>query len=417
MQVSVPTQGSKLATALFAIVLAMVIPVILNALGWVSNFAVTMGIAFILVCIISFFKLPILNAKISSSSLFLIAILVCNAMIAMIVNIINGIEINTFDFINIAAKSINIYILYFIPKYMIFSVSALQKYTRLMVALAIIACVYNLISNFSIITAGFSGFASSYEVNLCSFFVNRNQFGMFLVVSIFLVELAFMHSKSTYKWLILFILYANLFLTFSRGSMISVIFFYMVRYVFNHNIIKNVVQFSKIIICVILLSLVIIIYVPGVSDFLSTMVIRSDVGTSGRTDIWLMGLDIVLHSNIINGLGSFTGVDFAIKQGFEFGQFHSLYIDTLVSGGIIELIILTVIYVTAYKACCKCQDKCIKNNFRAFLLAVLLMGINESVSFFSLGYVDIFFTVNCITLSLLIGNININKQLKNNKLT
>lgn len=409
MQLNIQTQGSRTAITLFYFVLAMLIPVILNSLGLLSNFAIAMGMAFVLVCIISFVRLPLFQAKINNSFLFIVAVFFCNSIMAMVINTFNGIEINSFDFINIVAKLINIYILYILPKCMLFSTYALKKYARLMVALAIIACGYNLISNLPILTSGFSSFSSSYEIKLCSFFINRNQFGMFLVVSIFLAELAFMGNNNKYKWIILSILYVNLFLTFSRGSMISVIFFYMLRYILGHNIIQNMTILFKILICVVVFLVIAMVYIPGIIDFLSTMVIRSDVGTSGRTAIWLMGLTIVLHTNVINGLGSFTGIDFAIQQGFEFGQFHSLYIDTLVSGGIIELIILLVIYVTAYIACGKCYDRNIRNNFKAFLVAVLLMGTNESVSFFSLGYVDMFFTVNCITLPLLVSNLSVHK--------
>lgn len=117
-----------------------------------------------------------------------------------------------------------------------------------MIDLAIIACIYNIVSNLSILTSGFAGVSSSYEIKLCSFFVNRNQFGMFLVVSIFLFEFAFSTNRSWYKKIVLVLLLTNLLLTFSRGSMISVMFFYIVRYTYNHNILQNIKQYLKIMI-------------------------------------------------------------------------------------------------------------------------------------------------------------------------
>lgn len=395
--------ANKNAITFFCIVLAMLFPVVLNALGMLSNFAIAMGIAFMFVCLFSFWTFPVIQTKVKIASFLIIFALLCNFCCAIIVDVIGGVKINSLDFVNMLAKSISIYLFYVLPKYLVFSRLALKKYAKLMINLAIIACIYNIVSNFSILTSGFVGVSSSYEIKLCSFFVNRNQFGMFLVVSIFLFEFAFSPNRSWYKKIVLVLLLINLLLTFSRGSMISVIFFYIVRYTFNHNIEQNIKQYLKVTVALALIVLIIILYVPWIENFMKTMVIRADTGTSGRTDVWLMGLNVASH-NIINGIGSFTGIDLAIKKGFEFGQFHNLYIDTLVGGGIIELILLLIIYRKAFEACGRCQDKNIRNSFKAFLLAVLLMGMNESVSFFSLGYVDIFFTINCITLPFLVNN-------------
>ena len=128
---------------------------------------------------------------------------------------------------------------------------------------------------------------------------------MFLVVSIFLFEFAFSTNRSWYKKIVLVLLLTNLLLTFSRGSMISVMFFYIVRYTYNHNILQNIKQYLKIMIIMTLVVLIIILYVPWIENFMKTMVIRADTGTAGRIDVWLMGLNVASH-NIINGIGSFT---------------------------------------------------------------------------------------------------------------
>ena len=400
--------ANKNAITFFCIILTMLFPVVLNALGMLSSFAIAMGIAFMFVCLFSFWTFPVIQTKVEIASFLIIFVLLCNFGCAIIIDLIGCVEINPLDFVNMIAKLISIYLFYFLPKCLVFSREALKKYAKLMIDLAIIACIYNIVSNLSILTSGFAGISSSYDIKLCSFFVNRNQFGMFLVVSIFLIEFAFSPNRSLYKKIVLVLLLINLLLTFSRGSMISVVFFYIVRYTYNHNIVQNIKQYLKVTVALVLLVLIIILYVPWIENFMKTMVFRVDTGTAGRIDVWLMGLKVASH-NIINGIGSFTGIDLAIKNGFEFGQFHNLYIDTLVGGGIIELILLLIIYRKAFKACGRCQDKNIRNSFKAFLLAVLLMGMNESVSFFSLGYVDIFFTINCIKLPFLINNMGSSK--------
>lgn len=272
--------ANKNAITFFCIILTMLFPVVLNALGILSSFAIAMGIAFMFVCLFSFWTFPVIQTKVEIASFLIIFVLLCNFGCAIIIDLIGSVEINPLDFVNMIAKLISIYLFYFLPKCLVFSKAALKKYAKLMIDLAIIACIYNIVSNLSILTSGFAGISSSYEIKLCSFFVNRNQFGMFLVVSIFLIEFAFSPNRSWYKKIVLVLLLMNLLLTFSRGSMISVVFFYIVRYTYNHNIVQNIKQYFKVTVALVLLVLIIILYMPWIENFMKTMVFRVDTGTA-----------------------------------------------------------------------------------------------------------------------------------------
>ena len=52
----------------------------------------------------------------------------------------------------------------------------------------------------------------------------------------------------------------------------------------------------------------------------------------------------------------------------------------------------------------KIKEKSLRAACVAMMISVLVMGANESVSFFSIGWVDTFFTISCISYPLLMAN-------------
>lgn len=395
--------GNKTAETFLIMLVLMMFPTMLTSLGFSINLTFAMGGAYMLAFILAVLRLPIAFLRIKIDSSIIILLLGLNFILTILFNEANLFETNLFDFVNFIAKINGVYLFYILIGNVEFSELALKRYAKLMMILAIVACIYNIVFNFSTIVSGVAGI-SSYAIQFRSFFFNRNQFGMFLVVCIFLLEFVFSSNEKWMKYIVLLVLLINLILSMSRGSIVSVMFFYFMQYALKHDFKQCVFKSVKVLAVVSIIFVIVVCYLPGLKNFFQNMVIRSDTGLSGRDSVWQMGLDVA-SLNIINGVGTFTGIDIAKNLGFKLGQFHSLYIDTLVSGGIVELIIIIFVYFKAYQVCSRCPNRDIGRTFRAFLLAVLLMGINESVSFFSIGYVDMFFTINCIALPFLISNI------------
>ncbi|MEI5907393.1 O-antigen ligase family protein [Bacillus spongiae] len=322
-------------------------------------------------------------------------------LLPLYVNSMKGIEINIQDYIGTVAKTLNFFLFFCL----LFSVGVkkqqLSKFMKYIVWFALLACMYNFIIHFSEII-NLRYITSGYELDLKSFFVNRNQFGAFLFISIVAHYYLVSGKKiQLYTIIIFFIQLSNLLLTMSRGAILASAVFFAILYV-QH--VKNI-KVITVMIAIVMAVLVFFLSSEELVAFLTNNILRLDSGVAGRSEIWEMGLTILRENNIINGVGYFTGIDLAKAQGFQFDEFHSLYIDTLVSGGIIELIFLLSLMIYIVRRCLKqCYDRGYKKIYIASFLGILILGFFESLSFFTLGYVGTLLTVFYISIPILLGN-------------
>lgn len=350
---------------------------------------------------IEVFVLMITFRKITLSPLLII--LFINSMLMLSVGWFSGISVNPLDYINQIIKLVMVCFLYLAVKPCNVERNSLIKFARYMVWLVWTACVYNLIANRSLMNVNLL-YANAYEMSFKSFFYNRNQFGMFLVVGLFYVQICF--EKTTWvKVLTNIMIVFNIILTMSRGSMISaIIFFLLYDSVYKNINAKKLISRFIYVITLIVIALL-LMRNNSIAGFVENSLVRTDTGLTGRDSIWMLGLKIAWQNNILNGTGLFTGVDIAHTNGMTQDQFHSLYVDSIVDGGIIGLMCVLCIYISVFQ---KCRMRISNRRFRAACIAmmtsVLVMGANESVSFFSIGWVDTFFTISCISYPLLLSN-------------
>lgn len=379
----------------------MLLPVIVKSIILPGmGFSVLMVVAFAgeVLVLISF------NKVVLSYPAFFVLV---NSLVMLLSNRLLKIETNTQDYLNLMAKFLSITLLFSVMKTISVSWSDIKNFSKFMVWLSVVACVFNIIANRSSFNSSLFQM-SAYQISFRSFFLNRNQFGMFLVVSLFFVEL-FFEKNNWLKYGIITLILANLFLTLSRGSMISALLFLFLDYAFYRRLNPQKIIVPSIFIGIALLWL---FQQDGFSAFFQNSVIRSEQGNTGRFSIWGHGFNVLTKTNFLNGCGFYSGVDLAHNAGMGVDQFHSLYIDSLVDGGILYLIIVLGLYFDVYKQCRKkILDKRILSAYRAFAIAVLVMASNESVSFFSVGWVDTLFTISCFSFPLLLSNIDWKSQM------
>ena len=391
----------KPLTKLRIIILLMLLPVIVKSIILPGmGFSVLMVVAFAgeVLVLISF------NKVVLSYPAFFVLV---NSLVMLLSNRLLKIETNTQDYLNLMAKFLSITLLFSVMKTISVSWSDIKNFSKFMVWLSVVACVFNIIANRSSFNSSLFQM-SAYQISFRSFFLNRNQFGMFLVVSLFFVEL-FFEKNNWLKYGIITLILANLFLTLSRGSMISALLFLFLDYAFYRRLNPQKIIVPSIFIGIALLWL---FQQDGFSAFFQNSVIRSEQGNTGRFSIWGHGFNVLTKTNFLNGCGFYSGVDLAHNAGMGVDQFHSLYIDSLVDGGILYLIIVLGLYFDVYKQCRKkILDKRILSAYRAFAIAVLVMASNESVSFFSVGWVDTLFTISCFSFPLLLSNIDWKSQM------
>jgi hypothetical protein len=322
-------------------------------------------------------------------------------MLPIVSNLVYNINFNHFDIINTIATPLNFLMFFGLMINTKTTQEKINTFMKLFLGFAVLACFYNIVEYWpSIVTL--EQIESTYEVNLKSFFPNRNQFGMFLFLSLvahhYLVNY---YNNNVLKILIFILQISNLILTMSRGAILAMTVFYLFLY-FQY--LKNI----KILFSVIaLLSTVFYAVFSNneIYDFIIRNILRPEMGDTGRSEIWLIGLEVYFKNNLITGVGYHTGVAMAQNMGLEYDQFHNFFVDTLVRGGILDLLFIISILIFVFQRFIKkCADKNYKKIYVSSVLGVLALSIFESVGLFSLGFVDTLFTTFFVSIPLLISN-------------
>lgn len=390
--------------ALFFSIVMMLLPfTIVNLTGKKALLLPLLATSFIILVVVVLHASFRLNHDIRLEYIMMSLIYLYILSLTVISNIFMEINIELFDLINVFAKAITLFLFFSLPKNINLKKETLFKFYQYMIILGIVACIYNMIVNFNSILHFFS-INSSYELSLKSFFSNRNQFGSFLFIELTLIEAYKNKSKNVniFLYFCSALFLVNLVLTMSRGAILATAVFFI--YVFLN-------QRGKLLLKV--LSLALFIYGTtmvlmsnnSLFMFIRNMIIRPESGTTGRSGIWLIGLSVLAENNFIVGLGLNTALRIAKTKGLLLEQFHSFYIELLLNGGILELLFTAVVIISVIKyLAVNNAAKVDKNIIYARLLGFLSLGVFESVSLFSIGYVDVFFSIFIITLPILISN-------------
>ena len=93
-------------------------------------------------------------------------------------------------------------------------------------------------------------------------------------------------------------------------------------------------------------------------------------------------------------------------MGFSSHEFHSFYIETLVGGGIIDLLLhlIILIFISARIKVIYKNDRKIGALYFSAYISLLVYAMFESASIFSMGYVGTLFTIFIVTIPLLYSN-------------
>lgn len=399
------------------VILINILPVILVNLGKKTSNAVP-GIVTIIVYILQVFTLLLYfckkRLKINKISKKYIIIWSIFTLILIAIQLYNYVfdTINVQDIMNILAKYITVILLIVLMFSANMEKSKINKVFKFIFYLGIIACIYNMIL-YSNEIMGLAKLQSSYSVNIKSFFANRNQYAQFLVIaaiaSYFIIK---EDNKMKYKIGLILIL-LNIMITMSRTAILAIGSFFIINFMENRNIKQNI-TYVLIGISVILITIFTIYKInPNVLNTFNRLFVRSDnlEGASGRTAIWKETVDVV-DLNFLLGIGRFKGIDLLNLKALDFTQFHNIFLESYVSGGILEVMILIYLLLSLFINLIKNDriDKYRKRIYIASLISFIIIGMFESCNRFSIGYVDTMFTIFFITLPILELNF---KDIKN----
>lgn len=239
-------------------------------------------------------------------------------------------------------------------------------FARLYQIFILYACLINIVTNWSNIP-GVITLSSGYAYNFQSFFSNRNTYGLFLLVGVFLSGYRLtIIRKNLLDILIGLFIIMNLVLTLSRTSLLGTLVFLVVLLVFREKkkkfkgLVKTVVLFV-VISCLIVAT--------GLADFFVHAVIRADAGSAHRVEIWVLALNVLRDGRLL------TGVGYGISN---FLTLHNTYLHILLNGGLLLMAFYVRVFVKAIKNNINLIKK--EADIGAFFVAVLLSYMTVSMT-------------------------------------
>lgn len=272
------------------------------------------------------------------------------------------------------------------------------------VLIALAASVYNAFANAEVVSS-FQLSAAGYDLQMRSIFPNRNQFGAFLFLAIVALCYRAAGRGGLRKPDVLYasILLMSLVLTMSRGALLATGMFLGLLVI--PRILTRPPRLAVAVVLLAAASVAVLTHLSYVASVLE-VVLRPEVGLSGRDRIWSMGFRVFAEANPLLGTGYYTGVGIAMNRGLGHDQFHSMYVDALVRGGLLGVTFLVLIlFAVAFKVLRSSGFDEFRRIWLCSFVATLVLGAFESVSFFSLGFTDTLFTVFIIGLAMLIANV------------
>lgn len=396
------------------IVINMVPTILLGALGIPANvYTILNACAYILEVIIMLYAIRNNIKKISNKKLSILLLFFLVQILTQLINYFKWNSIEIEDIIHIFSVTINVFIFIFCCSYAEINKNDLIKFMKKMVLLGIIACIYNLFIN-GITMLNISNLVSSYSVSFSSFFPNRNQFGIFLLISIISnMYLKQESEKKIYRYFIDILFIINLVLTMSRTSIIGLITVFVAKFYFDYKNKGKKISFIKailiiILICLIVLGIIYILENEDVLKLIDTLFIRTDniETASGRVTVWENGINIVTENNLLLGVGRFMGIEFnKTIYGSDLENFHSIYVETFVIYGIVGLVLLAILLIYIIKNIKLSKiPKEIKSILLISIIVFLIISAFETTTRLSIGYADTISLIYFITIPIICAN-------------
>lgn len=302
------------------------------------------------------------------------------------------------DLVNVGVKAVNVVIFAGLAQALIPREEDINRLLGGFLWVACVAVAVNLLlgaGDFSRLTS----VTSSYQLDFSSFFANRNQFGSFLFLSIVAHALYLHEKKVRIRHFLLFsVQIGSLLLSMSRGALAAVLIFFLLFSVL-HLTKRPAFLFALIGIG---FGAVGVAAAFGWIELLRSLLVRPESGLSGREELWILGLQLWLDSNILLGIGSFRGIEVAQSQGMVTAEFHASYVEVLVGGGLAELILLFVILALIWtRLAASSLDSYRRHILFAAGAGVMMLSVVESISVFTMGLVGTMFTTFIVTLPIL----------------
>lgn len=388
---------------------AIAVPVFLMAGG----FAIEIGIMFCYF-LVEFKKndKKIEITKEMKKAFILLSIVTIILLIVQVCNFFTS-NLSKMDIVNIGCIFANIVFLFILILNKKINEKDIYSFFKAIVYMALASCIVNLLIYYKEIL-GFIGIGPKYSmvIKIKSFFANRNQFAFFLYVGIIAdIILLKNENKIIYK-ILLPVFFISLIITMSRtGLLVGLILLVMLFFINEKMSLKTKLSISAgLIVLGIIILIIVSNFMPTLWKSINANLVRIHEvkNLSGRTDIWSIGINLLVQKpqNMLFGIGRFNAIKLLEDvDGTRFTQYHNIYLDSLVTGGIITLAYFIFIFYTVIKKVIKSDlDKNIKNVYITMFITYAIYIMFESFGRFSIGCSDTLCLIFFITIPLLHAN-------------
>lgn len=411
-------KSSGLLNIIFICFVLNIIPIALLGVFKISNGLYTLLYA-LFYCIQSFL-LFFKNWKhiryIPKKNFLILVLFLLNNIMALIYSYFKFGAVDYNEYLFIISSTINILLFILSLEKVTVSNNELIVFLKKICFIGLFAAILNILLNYkSIINLRFIN--NSYSVSFSSFFPNRNQFGLFMLIEIIALSLlsAYNYKKKYFIYFVIFGL--NLILTMSRNSILGLAVYISMCIYYKFLKYKIKMSRNKLLlfagICI--FTIYIGIKVAGsekIIGMINTMFIRIDTleTGSGRFSVWKHGINIANKYNFLFGVGRYKALELnklLFNDNLEY--FHSLYIEKYATNGLIGLLILFYLIKYVWKKVSNCSNLKYKIILKSTLISFYVFSVFETTTRFSIGYADSVFLIFFFTIPILISNIKYEK--------
>lgn len=402
------TQSQRVVNALLISIYINLIPIILASqvipgLRGRGIYTVIVGSAFVIQSILILYAASRDSFKISTKTLMAGTSLAVMLTITLFIqSFSSSIYFDKNDYINVPVRFIAFFTFLCMLSRVSITKASLLKFFRGIVVLGVIASIFNLIKNYDQLLNVFN-VRNAYAYNFQSFYLNRNSYAQLLFFSIIANTVLFIENK-TKIGLFFYILFGfNLIATFSRGSLLAVTVFFMTYHFIANR--RRFIKNMKIVVSGVM-AFSLIWMSSNLKEFLIETLIRSDVGTTQRAGIWDVGFQLLDETSWLFGIGEFSAVNYLNRFGYSNSEFHSFYVETLVTGGLaLTIFFIAILWFISKKIrLITKNDKNLGNVYFAGFISMMVYAFFESISFFTMGYVGTLYSTFFISIPLMYSN-------------
>lgn len=293
-------------------------------------------------------------------------------MLTTISNICNGCLLANFSFNNFVTyiyPIISFFIFAVVFGNISFDEECLKNFLNYFIIFITYTCIFNMIYNYSSII-NFINIKNSNEVQISSFFDNRNTFALYLLYGILsnIIIITYYKNKNKIYLFTLLLFALNAFLTLSRTNILCIAIFIFTLYLTSKDMRKN--RKITLLICC---GILVIICIPQFRNFISHNLIRKEAKLSNREVIWKYGINLY-RENELTGIGMNNALN-KLKDLSQYTSFHNTYLSILLDGGIVSAIGYMILFIYDLKKIIMIK-KYNSELFRIFIAIFIVYTVN-----------------------------------------